>query len=215
MRRMILSAALALATLGVAQSPQAVVLARPTAVQIFVKTTAAGKVSYRATCSGAVVRLERGARVVSAGHCVDGREKLAYSALDYQGKMHDLTLEQFEMNWPKQDYAIFASAATDTLPALNVAAEHPGIGQDVYSWSGPMGLGLMLFHGEVSGQLSTPHDPGGDEIAGMWYSSNLLTDQGASGSVVLNDKGEAVSILVGGFNTEIKLAGAFFAPLPK
>lgn len=215
MRRMMLSAALALTTLGAAQSPQAVVLARPSAVQIFVKTTTNGKVSYRATCSGSVVRLERGARILSAGHCVDGREKTEFSALDYQGKMHDLTLEQFEMNWPKQDYAIFTSEATQTLPALNVAKVAPAIGDDVFSWSGPMGLGLMLFRGEISGQLSTPHDPSGDEIAGMVYSANLLTAPGASGSVVLDRDGNAVYLLVGGWSVDTKLNGSFFSPLPK
>ncbi len=111
---------------------------------------------------------------------------------------------------------MFSSLATTVLPALPVATQECAVGEDLYSWSGPNGLGLMLFGGQVSGKLSAPFDPEFDAmISGFVYSSNWLIAPGASGSVAVNADGAAIGILVGTWNVTTKLAGGYFAPLPR
>jgi hypothetical protein len=127
-----------------------------------------------------------------------------------------LRLERHAFNWPTEDYAVFNSAGEYLLPALKVAKTAPGIGDDIYSWSGPQGINVMLFHGTITGKLGFATDPEADAaLHGMVYSADLLTDHGASGSVVINARGEAIYTLVGGFDPKIKLGGAFFSPLAK
>ncbi len=212
MRYLLTALCLALIPAAAARTPTAVLNTRPSAVQIITREGGA----FRAVCSGAVVRLERGPRVLTAGHCVSEAPHASYWARDHQGRLWTLGLEEWAFTWPKADHAVFRTVATSFLPALNVAPRACQVGEDVFSWSGPLGLGLMLFRGEVSGVLSVPYDAEGEAaLGGMTYSANLLTDGGASGSAVLNEAGEVTALLVGGWRPEIKLAGAFFAKLPR
>ncbi len=212
MRTLLYLLALALPTNATARVPAAVLSTRASAVQIIARSEGA----FRAMCSGAVVRLERGPRIISAGHCVEEAPLGNYWALDAQGRLWTLGLEEWAFKWPKADHAVFRSVAASFLPALNGAPRTCEVGEDVFAWSGPLGLGLMLFRGEVSGRLSVPYDAEGEAaLGGMVYSSNFLIDGGASGSVVMNEAGEAVAIVAGGWRPEVKLSGAFFAPLPR
>lgn len=205
------------------QAPQAVLNVRPSAVQILLtKADDKGVVSTRAICTGTSVLLPEGRRILTAGHCVlpeNAGDKTfvggTFSILDYKGRVWPMKVERAELDWPRNDYAVVHSIAQYVLPPLKVAKVAPKIGDDVFSWSGPMGLDPMLFHGEMSGQLHVPYDEAGEgRVGGMWYSSNLAVAPGASGSSVLNSSGEVTGILVGGFSPSVKLAGAFFAPTP-
>lgn len=210
MRRLLLALFLSGTALG---TPAAVLSARQSAVQILLAD--GGK--QNAVCSGAVINLPEGPRIVTAGHCAlePGLIGGTFAALDAQGHIWPIRLERAEQSWPEQDYAVFSSALQYTIPALKISGRSYEIGQDVYSWSGPSGLNLMLFHGEVTGQLHTPTDPAGEaKIGGMWYSASLLITGGASGSSVLDEDGDVMGLLVGGFDTKTKLGGAFFTPLP-
>ena len=194
-------------------TPAAVLSARQSAVQILW----AKKGKQHAICSGAVISLPEGPRVVTAGHCALEPELIGgtFAALDAQGHIWPLRLERAAFQWPQRDYAVFNSAAEYLLPALKVSSRAYVIGSDCYSWSGPAGLNIMLFHGEVTGQLHTPTDPVGEAAdGGMWYSASLLITGGASGSSVLDENGDVLGLLVGGFDLKTKLGGAFFAPLP-
>lgn len=206
---------------ALSQAPQVVLGLRGSVVQILETQTDGGIASTRAICTGTVVALPEGRRILTAGHCVleaDGDKALAIGALsllDDKGRVWPMTLERAVLDWPRNDYAVFRSVAQYVLPALKVAKVAPSIGDDVFSWSGPLGLAPMLFHGEVSGQLHAPYDGNAESrVGGMLFSSNLMVAPGASGSAVLNSRGEVTSILVGGFSPSVKLAGAFFANLP-
>lgn len=208
---------------ALSQAPDAVLGLRPSAVQILLtKADEKGHVSTRAICTGTAVNLPEGPRILTAGHCTLPEndkdttfDHATLSLLDYRGHVWPMRLERAELDWPRNDYAVFRSAAAYMLPALKVAKTQPKIGDDVYSWSGPMGLALMLFHGEMSGALHTPYDEESEaRVGGMTFSSNLMVAGGASGSAVLNPQGEVTGILVGGFGVAVKLSGAFFAPLP-
>lgn len=213
---------LALSTLlgsSEALAPNPVLLARQSAVQILM----AVKGKQRAMCSGAVVMLKEGPRILTAGHCSQKTsaadktfDHASFSLLDADGHVWPMRLERAEFHWPTADYSVFASPAQYFLPALKVDRAPLQISEDVYSWSGPAGMNIMLFHGETTGVLHFPTDPTSEAaVGGMTYAANLLTAPGASGSMVLNERGEATSILVGGFDPKVKLAGSFFAPIPE
>ncbi len=51
-------------------------------------------------------------------------------------------------------------------------------------------------------------------LGGLLFSADLTAAPGSSGAVLLNDRGEALALLTGTFLPQIKLGGAFFAPLP-
>ncbi len=207
MRRLLPLLSLALLSVAAA-TPSAVLDARGSAVQIIAR--AEGK--FRPICSGAVVKLERGPRVLTAGHCLLPEAPTSpLWALDHQGRLWTLGLEEWAHQWPKADYAVYRSVATAFLPALNIAKPCQA-GESVWAWAGPLGLGLMLFRGEVAGALSTPYDPEGEaQLGGMAYSTLPIT-RGASGGLALNERGEAVGIVVGTFR---EMSGAFLSPLPR
>ncbi len=103
MRRLMTLTLLALASVGVAKSPAAVLAARESAVQIIQREVVDGKVAYDAVCSGAVVQLEAGARIVSAGHCLEDAPNGDYLAYDMAGRLWTMHLEGRENEWPKAD----------------------------------------------------------------------------------------------------------------
>ena len=140
----------------------------------------------------------------------------SFSLLDADGHVWPMRLERAEFHWPTADYSVFASPAQYFLPALKVDRAPLQVSEDIYSWSGPSGMNIMLFHGEVTGTLHFPTDPTAEAaVGGMTYAANLLVAGGASGSMILNEKGEVKSILVGGFGVSSKLNGAFFAAVPE
>lgn len=219
LRSLVLVALLAVAGVAAAAEalPAAVVAARDSAVRILALTPT----GVRPICSGSVVALPEGPRVVSAGHCVDDAPEGRYLALDARGYRYVLTLERFVMAWPHADYAVFRSAAAHLLPALPLAPlrapargepERCEVGEALYVWTAPLGLGLFLSHGYVAGVMDDYHTD--DVIDGMVLVA-LNADKGSSGSVIVNARGEAVGILVGGFSPQSKLAGALMVPLPR
>ena len=174
-------------------------------VRIFAQASS----GVRAVCSGAVVALAEGPRVVSAGHCVEPELEAPFFAEDLNGNRYLLRLERSAYEWPTKDYAVFRSVAAYVLPALPVA-ETVEVGDRAYVFTAPLGLKMFYSEGYVSGQL---FDSPGGAIDGMWLVS-LNSDGGSSGSIIINAKGEALGILVGGFSPQIKLDGAIMAPLP-
>jgi len=199
-----------LASCAVASSalPTRILQVRSSLVQILYRETAAHP--YQTICSGGQVALESGVKLLSAGHCVEEDPSGEYAALDSQHQLHPLALERWEHDWGKKvDYALFAKV--EGLPALKSDYRPIEVGENVFSWSGPLGLALMPLRGYFLEYLDLPTDDQEEEGMGL---STLEADGGASGSVVLDSRGQARAILVGAWTTSVKLDGSLFVPLP-
>ena len=199
--------------LGFTSVPRSVFDARSAAVNVAVIVD--GNITN--ICSGSVVELERGPRIVSAGHCVadhfSGEEiDRQYVLVDTEGNLYPATVEEFlfDPEVGNDDYAIFRSSFQYLADAIPLADEPLQTGDDVFAWSGPLGVDVILLRGYVSGRLQVE---GGDVINGQWFVS-MNSDGGSSGSVILNAEGEAVGVLVRGWNTKVKLYGAILSELP-
>ena len=216
-RILLVSLAVALATLANA-APEVVRDARHSAVSL---TTAPSDVDGRRYCSGAVVQLEQGPRVITAGHCVSEAGERVYLR-DIRGNFYTATVESMEFDWP-EDYAVLTSAAQWLLPALEVGGPMV-IGDTYYSWASPHGYKLLFFRGMYAGITMPNFDQRGGDLSttGMpWLAIDGAG--GSSGSVVLDSEGRAVAIHVGGlgtraappgYNVSIPLRGGLLAPLP-
>ena len=67
---------------------------------------------------------------------------------------------------------------------------------------------VLMSSGETSDLVLEEH-------SFVWPFVNINSAGGSSGTIMLNDRGEAVGILVGGFAPTVKLSGSFLAPLPE
>lgn len=192
MRRLLSALALALTLLLPAASaaPPPYAASRASVVQILELVDG----DVVGSCSGAVVALPRGPRVVSAGHCVEDNPGGTFVAIDASGARRPLTLEAFAHDGRKVDHAIFA--APPGLPALRVASAFLRPGDALFLWASPQGLAPLLFTGIFAGELHDPADPDLEVLIGGALYSTVNADVGASGAVVLNERGEAVAILV-------------------
>lgn len=159
-------------------------------------------------CSGAIVTLPEGNRVVTAGHCVEAQEE--FFVRDYDGNIYPATLERNEFNRKQSitDYAVLRSVAAHVLPSIKIATSPPAIGDTLCAWISPLGLAPVLSCGMYAGITESSEGFAGDGMMLVVMS----IDHGASGGVLLNERGEAVGIITMMFNA--KLMGALIAELP-
>ena len=176
-------------------------------------------------CSGAVVNLPQGPRIVSAGHCAVEVGQRVY-VQDIQGNQYLARVEEMHFDWP-EDYAVIRSVAQWLLPALEVGGPMT-IGDTYYSWASPHGYELLFFRGMYAGTIMPNESGDGLDPTGMPF---LAIDGagGSSGSIILDSRGRAVAIHVGGmlgniippegFNpprwVRIPVRGGLLAPLPR
>lgn len=209
-----LALALGMAT---ATAPSAVMRASQAAVNIMFQDK--NTMSWMTICSGSFVDLPlfKGEKViVTAGHCVDELPNNAYAAHLFNNDNVDLELVDYMFAWPIGDYAIFRvvqkdQAALKNIKPLKVGKRFSTPGEPVYMFSGPLGTVLNYYEGYYSGKMGWVDGP--TEVDDMdWVVLNSAP--GSSGSVVLNAKGEAVSILVAGFGPDTKLTGALLVDIP-
>lgn len=180
-----------------------------------------------AVCSGAVVNMSTGPKILTAAHCYSADRR--YFAKDKDGQLWPLSIEGINDKLP-YDYMILNSPATLVLPAIPLADEMPLPGDIVLSWISPIGLNPILSVGAVSGRIEeavipppaqTANKPGTaaggksemDALNNRWL-ADMIADTGASGAIVVNDSGEAVGMVIAGFTPLIKLDGAIIAPIP-
>lgn len=152
-------------------------------------------------CTGFIAQ----GKVITAGHCVDDGASLAASL--YDGRIVPLRVEAHIKDWPKNDYAILAA---DGLPRGLTIGNTPDEGDDVWAWMMPLGWKKpVLSKGSFCGTIS-----GYEGLDGMLYTS-INGAPGASGSPILNEQGEVVAILVGGFDVDAALTGTIVVRPPK
>lgn len=210
MTRIVTVILLVLALAGTAHTltriPTPVLDALPSAVNLAV---ADSEGTYYNVCSGSVVNLPEGPRIVTAGHCI--RDDMPLYARDAEGHYYTTHVERYELDRDHAitDWAVLRSTYQYLATPLEIADTPLSTGESVYVWSGPKGLNLKLFTGYVSGFFDGPIDA----IRDMPYVT-MNSDKGASGSIVLNANGEATGILTNGWTTDIKLHGVLLSTLP-
>lgn len=169
--------------------------------------------AWRAICSGSFIKINGQTYVLTAGHCVDEFPNGSYGAVMSNDDTVDLKLESYSFAWPIADYALFKVVDKDleaikNIKPLNVGTLLHTIGEQVFMWSGPLGTRINYYEGYYSGKMGFADSP--SEIDDMdWVV--ISATFGSSGTVVLNADGEAVGVLVGGFDG---LVGTFLAELP-
>ena len=180
-----------------------------------------------AMCSGAVVGMEKGPKILTAAHCYSPDRR--YFAKDKDGQLWPLSIEGINDELP-YDYMTLNSPATLVLPAIPIADKMPLPGEVVLSWISPIGLNPILSVGAVSGKIEEAVIPATEpkankpgpangkselsELQDRWL-ADMIADTGASGAIVVNDSGEAVGMIIAGFTPFVKLDGAIIAPIPE
>lgn len=214
--KMIFSAVAAVMSIATA-APSAVMKASQAAVSIMLQDKNTD--GWFTICSGSFVDLPLFPKekvIVTAGHCVDGLPKNSYAATLYNNDTVDLELVDYMFAWPINDYAVFRVVEKDqkaiqNIKPVKVAKTKMTVGDPVYMFSGPIGTVVNYYEGYYSGKMGFNDQP--TEVDGMDW---VIIDSapGSSGTVMLNKQGEAVGILVGGFDTTTKLFGAMLSDIP-
>jgi hypothetical protein len=141
-------------------------------------------------CSGAVVE----GRGITAGHCVQGKKPSDTLYIrDVQHNLYTATLVSSCLEWPGCDHAVLSGAFTSLLPSLK-QAETLELDEVIGYTGSPGGLGLFSFTGRYLGLI---WDDKQNQHRGGLMLFEINTWKGASGSIFVNTKGEAVAILVG------------------
>jgi hypothetical protein len=175
--------------------------------------------ALRVICSGTVVDTAKGRRFLSAGHCVgEAREARYYiSRAADPAYLVRVSLEDAYELWPMTDYSLFSLPADFQSPGVALCKGLPAVGEDVWSWTGPLGIVPVLRSGMYSGPVHFPDDPKDeDEVGGMLFVQTNGAP-GSSGSALLRLEGGkpcAWAIWVGGWSVQVKLDGALGVPLP-
>lgn len=214
MKRLIAGTIL-LAGLALAALPSALTQSRPSIVAILAKASK----GWEFVCSGAVVEFKPGARrVVSAGHCVSETPNTPKNFRVLVGGVEYPVLSmRSEDDWPRSDYSILRSPAVYAVKPLKLSSTPLELGDALYVWHQPLGLAPIptsgMYLGKTAKSYAKEPDILLDMLTGMMMTS-FNSDHGASGSVIVNSKAEAVGILVGGFPASMKLEGVFMTPIP-
>ena len=192
-------------------APKAVVDAKASLVSLWVEE---GK-KLVFTCSAGVVNLNGKPRVVTAAHCIEDVAKM-YRVRTNDGKFHPvLQLEAIEAEEP-QDYAVLRSTAVYVTPALKVAPENLAQGDEVFVWHHALGFQALYSSGIFQGVIESLD--GDDFFQPVWkmLKTTLEVGPGASGSIVLNERGEAVGIVSRRLPAErYGMMGSILSPMPR
>jgi len=90
----------------------------------------------------------------------------------------------------ENDFIIFQVGLDKQVRYVTMAADTPKVGEKVYAIGSPRGLDNTFSSGEIS-QIRN---------GGRILQINVPIDHGSSGGVLLNSRGEAVGITMGGFD---------------
>lgn len=165
---------------------------------------------FRRYCSGAIV----GTRIITAGHCVEGTSGALVQFFD--GYITRAKLLDAKYAWPTNDYGVLDMPAQ--LRSRYGSLERGNgleLGESVFAWSGPWGLGMLLLDGSYAGRLAMD-DSVPESARGFMYAT-MNGAGGSSGSVILNERGQAEAILVGAFGQDsrsLRLTGSLLVKLP-
>lgn len=173
----------------------------------------------RIICTGTIVSTPAGLRFLSAGHCAEEDTARYYisRAVDPDALIR-VKLVGAIFEWPDFDHSIFTIPDGFKGQATPLCQKEPEVGEDVWAWTGPLGILPVLRSGTYSGKLHFPDDPEAEAEVGGMYFVQTNGDGGSSGSGLLrmeNGKACIWGIWVGGFVPRIKLDGALGVPLPR
>jgi len=174
-------------------------------------------------CTGTVVSTEDGPRFLSAGHCVSewfrGRFYISRAADPDQLIRVHLAWWQFEgiWRWTYGDFAVFKLPETFKPDvALPVCEGLPEPGEDVWAWTGPLGMLPILRTGVYSGEIHFPDDAELEKAIGGMLLIDINGAPGSSGSGLLRmEEGQVCvfGIWVGAFTRGN--AGTIGSRIPK
>lgn len=172
-------------------------------------------------CTGTVIKTGDGPRFLSAGHCVADAPNARYyisqaADPDYLVRVR-LKWWEFEgiEGWREGDWAVFELPTSFASPALPLCAERPRVGEDVWAWTGPLGMLPLLRGGTYSGELHFPDSPEDEKAVGGMMFVDIEGAPGSSGSGMLRLEGGkpcVFGVWVGAFRD--KPAGAILSHLP-
>jgi hypothetical protein len=174
-------------------------------------------------CTGTVVSTEDGPRFLSAGHCVSdwprARFYVSRSANPDRLFRVDLAWWEFEgiWRWSYGDFAVFKLPETfKPEVAIPICKELPEPGEDVWSWTGPLGMLPVLRTGVYSGEIHFPDSPEDEEAIGGMLLVDINGAPGSSGSGLLRMEEGRVCVFgiwAGAFT--VGRAGTIVSPIPK
>lgn len=167
------------------------------------------------TCSAGVVQIGRAKRIVSAAHCIEEPRARRYRIRTQDGKLHPV-LEIIALNGTEpQDSVVLRSTAVHTLPALKMAETPLTEGDAVYVWHDALGFQPLFSSGTFMGVLKTLD--GDTDFQPVWdmAKTSLEVGPGASGSIVVNEAGEAVGVVSRRLGANWGMNGSILSPLPR
>lgn len=174
-------------------------------------------------CTGTMVSTEDGPRFLSAGHCVSdwprARFFVSRSANPDQLFRVDLAWWEFEgiERWSYGDFAVFKLAETfKPEVAVSICEGLPEPGEEVWSWTGPLGMLPVLRTGVYSGEIHFPDSPEDEAAIGGMLLVDIHGAPGSSGSGLLRmEKGRVCvfGVWVGAFTAGN--AGAIASRVPE
>jgi hypothetical protein len=172
-------------------------------------------------CTGTVIATDDGPRFLTAGHCVEDAPRARYYISqavdpDYLVRVQ-LQVWKFNgvENWTDGDFAVFRIPDNFTTPALAVCRKNPAEGEDVWAWTGPIGMLPIIRSGVYSGELHFPDSPEDEAAVGGMPFVDIEGAPGSSGSGMLRLEGGKPcvwGIWVGAFRS--RPGGAIVYPVP-
>jgi hypothetical protein len=160
-------------------------------------------------CTGTLVTTGDGPRFLTAGHCVaDWPQARFYISRatdpDQLTRVHLVWWEfQGIERWTEGDFALFKLPESfKPEAALPLCKGLPEEGEDVWAWTGPLGMLPILRTGVYSGELHFPDDPEMERAIGGMHFVDIEGAPGSSGSGMLRlEEGRACvwGIWVGAF----------------
>jgi hypothetical protein len=131
----------------------------------------------------------------------------------------DLAWWEFEgiWRWNYGDFAVFKLAETfKPEVAVPICKEPPEPGEEVWAWTGPLGMLPILRTGVYSGEIHFPDSPEDEEAIGGMLLVDINGAPGSSGSGLLRMEEGRVCVFgiwVGAFTKGN--AGTIASPIPK
>lgn len=166
--------------------------------------------SGRIFCSGVAIE---GGRVLTAQHCVEGDGTKLYNVGFYTDYNYDtmkytafyqhVVVKEDAIN----DVAVLAPASPEVLPThgfLTVAQRDPLVGERVFAFGHPRGIGYFITEGRVT----VPGAHGGTNGKDHFFMFSAIISRGNSGGPLLSADGEILGIVRFIAYDEHQLSGA-------
>lgn len=173
----------------------------------------------RIICTGTAVATSLGPRLLTAGHCVEDNPGGRYyiSRAQDPDALIRVRVEYWAFRWPQEDFAVLEFPEGWRGPTVPLCRSTAEVGEEVWAWTGPLGILPVLRSGIYSGPLHFPDDEEAEGEVGGMYFVQINGDGGSSGSGLLRlEEGKPCvwAIWVGGFVPRVKLDGALGVPFP-